>query len=66
MDKSSEELKNQDDTKAYIISIIQEVFTPGTKSQASVSSTSDTHVSTLNSILKRIKNPKTWTRPGGY
>jgi hypothetical protein len=36
MDKSLEELKTQDDTKAYIMSLIQEVVAPGTTSQASV------------------------------
>jgi hypothetical protein len=30
MDKSSEEPKTQDDTKAYIMSLIQEVVAPGT------------------------------------
>jgi hypothetical protein len=59
MDKSSEKLKTQDDTKAYIMSLIQEVVAPGTKSQASVSNAVDTHISTLNSILKRAKNSKT-------
>jgi hypothetical protein len=59
VDKSSEELKTQDATKAYIMSLIQEVVAPGTKSQASVSNTVDTYVSTLNSILKRAKNSKT-------
>jgi hypothetical protein len=59
MNKASEELKTQDDTKAYIMSLIQEVVAPGTKSQASVTNTVDTHVSTLNSILKRAKNSKT-------
>jgi hypothetical protein len=58
MDKSSEELKTQDDTKAYIMLPIQKIVAPGTKSQASVSSIVDTHASTLNSILKRAKNPK--------
>jgi hypothetical protein len=58
MDKSSEELKTQDDTKAYIMSLIQEVVAPGTKSQASVTNTVDTHVSTLNSISKRTTNSK--------
>jgi hypothetical protein len=57
--KSSAEMKTQDDTKAYIITLIQEVVAPGTKYQASVTNTVDTHVSTLNSILKRAKNSKT-------
>jgi hypothetical protein len=38
MDKSSEELKTQADTKAYIMSLIQEAAAPGTKSQPSVAS----------------------------
>jgi hypothetical protein len=44
MDKSSEELKTQDDTKAYMMSLIQEVVAPGTKSQASVTNTLDTRL----------------------
>jgi hypothetical protein len=59
MDQSSEELKSQDDTRAYIMTLIQEAAAPGTKSQASVASTVDAHAPTLNSILKRAKNPKT-------
>jgi hypothetical protein len=39
MDKSSEELKAQDDTKTYIMSLIQEAVAPGMKSQASLTST---------------------------
>jgi hypothetical protein len=41
------------------MSLIQEVLASGTKCQASVANTVDTRVSTLNSILKRAKNPKT-------
>jgi hypothetical protein len=57
MDKTSEELQNQVDTKAYIMSLIQEAVAPGTKSH--VSSTVYACGPTLNSILKRAKNPET-------
>jgi hypothetical protein len=57
MDKPSEELKTQDDTKAYIISLIQAAAALGTKSQNAVAST--VNAPTLNSILKMAKNPKT-------
>ena len=58
MDKSSEEMKTQDDTKAYIMSLIQETMDkqgsgPG---QASAVSAKETSVPTLHSILKRAKN----------
>jgi hypothetical protein len=58
IDKSSEETKTQDDTKAYIMSLIKETLeqkgaTSMPKSQASAVS-----VPTLNSILKRAKNPQ--------
>jgi hypothetical protein len=57
MEKTSEELKTQVDTKAYIMSLIQEAAAPATKSQ--VSSTVNARAPTLNSILKRAKNPET-------
>jgi hypothetical protein len=56
MDKTSEELKTLVDTKAYMMSLIQEAVAPGTKSQ--VSSTVNARAPTLNSILKRAKNPE--------
>jgi hypothetical protein len=57
MDKTSEGLKTKVDTKAYIMSLIQEAVAPGTKSQ--VSSVVNARAPTLNSILKRAKNPET-------
>jgi hypothetical protein len=57
MDKTSEGLKTKVDTKAYIMSLIQEAVAPGTKSQ--VSSAVNARAPTLNSILKRAKNPET-------
>jgi hypothetical protein len=59
MDKSSEELKAQDDTKTYIMSLIQEAVAPGMKSQASLASTMNARAPNLNSILKRAMNSKT-------
>jgi hypothetical protein len=59
MDKSSEKLKTQDDTKAYIMSLVQEVVASGTQSQASVTITVNARAPTLSSILKRAMNSKT-------
>jgi hypothetical protein len=55
MDKSSEELKTKDDTKIYILSLIQEAVAPGIKSQASLTSTMTARAPNLNSILKRVE-----------
>jgi hypothetical protein len=51
-------MKAQDDTKAYIMSLIKEVITPGTKSQPSVASIVETPAPTYHSILKRATNHK--------
>jgi hypothetical protein len=58
MGKSSEEMKAQDDTKAYIMSLIKEVVAPGTKSQPSVASIVEAPAPTLHSILRRAANHK--------
>jgi hypothetical protein len=63
MDKSSEELKAQDDTKTYIMSQIQDAVAPGMKSQASLTSTMNARAPNLNSILKRAMNSKTRLGP---
>jgi hypothetical protein len=55
MDKSSEEMTTQDDTKAYVMSLIQEVFDIGILLL---------NQSTLLSILKRASNPQTRLGPG--
>jgi hypothetical protein len=51
MDKSSEELKAQDDTKTYIMSLMKEAVAPEMKSQASLASTMNARAPNLNSIL---------------
>lgn len=61
IDKSSEETKTQDDTKAYIMSLIEETMNkmgsaPGPQSQTSAAST-------LNSILKGKELPILARRP---
>jgi hypothetical protein len=57
LDKSSEEMKTQDETKAYIMSLIKETLENSSpKAQTSAASAS---VPTLHSILKRAKNPQT-------
>jgi hypothetical protein len=57
LDKSSEEMKTQDETKAYIMSLIKETLENSSpKAQTSAASAS---VPTLHSILKRAKNPHT-------
>jgi hypothetical protein len=67
MDKSSVEMKTQDDTKAYVMSLIQETMdkkgsAPG---QASAASAKQTSVPPLHTILKRAKKP-ILTRPSGH
>jgi hypothetical protein len=59
MDKSSEEMKTQDDTKAYIMSLIQKTmdkkgFAPGQATAVSA---------TLHSILKMAKNHQSCLGP---
>jgi hypothetical protein len=58
MDKSSEEMKTQDDTKAYIMSLIQETLDKkgSAPSQASAATAKETSVPTYHSIVKRAKN----------
>jgi hypothetical protein len=63
MDKSSEELKTQDDTKTYFMSLIQKAVALGMKSQASLTSTMNARAPNLNSILKRAMNSKTCLSP---
>ena len=58
IDKSSEETKTQDDTKAYIMSLIKETLEHNGATSMPKSQASAVSVPTLNSILKRAKNPQ--------
>jgi hypothetical protein len=65
MDKSSEEMKAQDDTKVYIMSLIKEVVAPGTIPALRCQYCGETG-SNLALYFKEGSQPQSLTRPGGY